>query len=66
LNPSSTAPQTANYRPKEKVGENPPDNASEDPSKMGDYTRRTGRKQASDRAGIAAQRSASTELRMGN
>src|SRR5713226_4786824 len=34
LESMTTAPQIANYRPKEKVGENPPDNASEDPSKL--------------------------------
>src|SRR5438132_6847204 len=28
-------PNLRYYRPKEKVGENPPDNASEDPSKLG-------------------------------
>src|SRR6266849_179501 len=42
------------YRPKEKVGENPPDNASEDPSKMGDYTRRKGRKQGEGWSGTDA------------
>src|SRR5216684_781992 len=46
--------KVANYRPKEKVGENPPDNASEDPSKIGDYTRRTGWKQARGRCGTDA------------
>src|SRR5712671_5889295 len=44
--------EIANYRPKEKVGENPPDNASEDPSKMGDYTRRIAGKQARVRSYI--------------
>src|SRR5215831_9106614 len=29
---------TPNLRPKEKVGQNPPDNASEDPSKKMNYT----------------------------
>jgi hypothetical protein len=42
----TSAPQFANYRPKEKVGENPPDNTSEDPSKIGDYTRTAEWKQA--------------------
>src|SRR6266852_4455812 len=55
LESMTTAPQIANYRPKEKVGENPPDNASEDPSKL--WIIREGRSGSKRATGVSAANS---------